>query len=129
VLGDPDQPRTYTYIPDIGEGLAVLGEHPDAPGEIWHLPNDPATRTTRELVDMIFKLAGQSRSRLRRMPPLLLRSLSLINPSKCSTNSRNRISSTATKSRTSWGSQQLPSMRPSPETLQAYSPEQSPAVR
>jgi hypothetical protein len=27
VLGDPDQPHTYTYIPDIGEGLAVLGEH------------------------------------------------------------------------------------------------------
>jgi nucleoside-diphosphate-sugar epimerase len=34
VLGDPDQPHTYTYIPDIGEGLAVLGEHPDAPGEV-----------------------------------------------------------------------------------------------
>ena len=26
VLGDADQPHTYTYIPDIGEGLAVLGE-------------------------------------------------------------------------------------------------------
>jgi nucleoside-diphosphate-sugar epimerase len=80
VLGDPDQPHTYTYIPDIGEGLAVLGEHPDAPGEIWHLPNDPETRTTRELVDMIYKLAGQPRARLRAMPPLLLRGLSLINP-------------------------------------------------
>ena len=32
MLGDPDQPHTYTYIPDIGEGLAVLGEHPDAAG-------------------------------------------------------------------------------------------------
>jgi nucleoside-diphosphate-sugar epimerase len=45
VLGDPDQPHTYTYIPDIGE-------HPDAPGEVWHLPNDPDTRTTRQLVGM-----------------------------------------------------------------------------
>jgi nucleoside-diphosphate-sugar epimerase len=80
VLGDPDQPHTYTYVPDIGEGLAVLGEHPDAPGEVWHLPNDPETRTTRELVDMAFKLAGQPRSRLRRLPPMLLRSLSLFNP-------------------------------------------------
>jgi nucleoside-diphosphate-sugar epimerase len=80
VLGDPDQPHTYTYIPDIGEGLAVLGEHPDASGEIWHLPNDPETRTTRELVDTIFKLAGQPRARLRTMPPLLLRGLSLISP-------------------------------------------------
>jgi hypothetical protein len=26
VLGDPDQPHTYTYIPDVGEGLAVLGQ-------------------------------------------------------------------------------------------------------
>jgi len=41
VLGDPDQPHTYTYLPDIGEGLAVLGEHPDAAGQVWHLPNDP----------------------------------------------------------------------------------------
>ena len=46
VLGDADQPHTYTFIPDIGEGLAVLGEHPDAPGQVWHLPNDPDTRTT-----------------------------------------------------------------------------------
>lgn len=80
VLGDPNQPHSYTYIPDIGEGLAVLGEHPDAPGEIWHLPNDPDTRTTRELVDMIYKLAGQPNTRLRTLPPLLLRGLSLFNP-------------------------------------------------
>jgi nucleoside-diphosphate-sugar epimerase len=51
VLGDPDQPHTYTYIPDIGEGLAVLGEHSAAPGEVWHLPNDPHTRTTRQIVE------------------------------------------------------------------------------
>ena len=61
VLGDPDQPHTYTYIPDIGEGLAVLGEHPDAPGQVWHLPNDPDTRTTRQLVDLVYQLAGQPR--------------------------------------------------------------------
>jgi nucleoside-diphosphate-sugar epimerase len=43
VLGDPDQPHTYTYIPDIGEGLAVRGEHPHALGQVWHLPNDSNT--------------------------------------------------------------------------------------
>jgi nucleoside-diphosphate-sugar epimerase len=68
VLGDPDQPHTYTYIPDIGEGLAVLGEHPDAPGEVWHLPNDPDTRTTRRLVDTIYRLAGQPKTKLRSTP-------------------------------------------------------------
>ena len=59
VLGDLDQPHTYSYIPDIGEGLAVLGEHPDAPGQVWHLPNDPDTRTTRQLVDIVYHHAGQ----------------------------------------------------------------------
>jgi nucleoside-diphosphate-sugar epimerase len=80
VLGDADQPHTYTYIPDIGEGLAVLGEHPDAPGEVWHLPNDPDTRTTRQLVGIIYRQAAQSRTRLRSMPAPLLRALGVINP-------------------------------------------------
>jgi len=80
VMGDPDQPHTYTWIPDIGEGLAVLGEHPDAPGEVWHLPNDPETRTTRQLVETVYRLAGQPRARLRSMPPLLLRAVGLFNP-------------------------------------------------
>jgi nucleoside-diphosphate-sugar epimerase len=80
VLGDPDQPHTYTYVPDIGQGLAVLGEHPDAPGQVWHLPNDPETRTTRQLVDIAYRQAGQPRSKLRRLPPVLLRALGLVNP-------------------------------------------------
>jgi nucleoside-diphosphate-sugar epimerase len=80
VLGDPDQPHTYTYIPDIGEGLATLGEHPDAPGEVWHLPNDPDTKTTRQLVDMIYQHAGHPNGRFRAMPALLLRVLGLANP-------------------------------------------------
>ena len=80
VLGDPDQPHTYTYIPDIGEGLAVLGEHPDALGQVWHLPNDPDTRTTRQLCELAFQQAGASRVRLRQVPPLLLRLAALTNP-------------------------------------------------
>jgi nucleoside-diphosphate-sugar epimerase len=80
VLGDPDQPHTYTYVPDIGEGLAVLGEHPDAPGQVWHLPNDPDTRTTRQLVDLVYRQAGRPRGRLRRLPPVVLRALGLVDP-------------------------------------------------
>ena len=80
VFGDPDQPHTYTYLPDIGEGLATLGEHPDAPGEVWHLPNDPHTRTTRQLVDMIYQHAGHPHGKLRAMPALVLRVLGLANP-------------------------------------------------
>jgi nucleoside-diphosphate-sugar epimerase len=80
VLGDPDQPHTYTYIPDIGEGLAVLGENPDALGQVWHLPNDPDTRTTRQLCHLVFQQAGRSPARLRQVPPILLRLAGLTNP-------------------------------------------------
>jgi nucleoside-diphosphate-sugar epimerase len=79
VLGDPDQPHTYTYIPDIGEALAVLGEHPDALGQVWHLPNDPDTRTTRQLCELAFQQAGASPARVRQVPPLLLRLAALTN--------------------------------------------------
>lgn len=80
VLGDPGQPHTYTYLPDIGEALAVLGDHPDAPGQVWHLPNDPATRTTRQLVDLAYEEAGQPRAKVRGTPTLLLRALGVVNP-------------------------------------------------
>ena len=44
------------------------------------LPNDPDTHTTRRLVDIIYQHAGQSRSKVRAMPPFLLRTLGLANP-------------------------------------------------
>ncbi|MFF8381313.1 NAD-dependent epimerase/dehydratase family protein [Streptomyces sp. NPDC015661] len=80
VLGDPDQPHTYTFIPDIGEALALLGRHPDAPGRIWHLPNDPHTRTTRELVDLAHHATGRTgTARLRRMPTFALYAMGAVN--------------------------------------------------
>jgi len=80
VLGDPDQPHTYSYIPDIAAGLAILGEHPDAPGKVWHLPNDPRTRTTRQLLDLAYQAAGHPRARLQRVPVLALRAFGLFRP-------------------------------------------------
>ena len=94
VLGDPDQPHTYTYLPDIGEGLATLGEHPEAPGEVWHLPNDPRTRTTRQLVQVIYRLAASPRpssAALRHscFEPWASPTPRSGNCSSCSTSSRN----------------------------------------
>ena len=80
VLGDPDQLQTHTYLPDIWEALAVLGSHPDAVGQVWHLPNDPVTRPTRALVDIVHRLAGRSGARLRGTPPWALRLAGPLNP-------------------------------------------------
>jgi nucleoside-diphosphate-sugar epimerase len=35
LAGDPDQPHTYSYVPDIGRGLVVLGEREEALGQAW----------------------------------------------------------------------------------------------
>jgi len=78
VAGDPDQPHTYTYVPDIGEGLVVLGERDEALGRAWHLPN-PETVTTRRFVELVFEEAGGP-AKIQRAPKVLLRILGLFNP-------------------------------------------------
>jgi uncharacterized protein YbjT (DUF2867 family) len=78
VAGDPDQPHTYTYVPDIGRGLAILGEREEALGQVWHLPS-PETVTTREFVEMIFEEVGKP-ARVQAAPKILLRAIGLFNP-------------------------------------------------
>ncbi len=78
VIGDPDQPHTYTYAPDIGRGLVILGQHEEALGRAWHLPS-PKTVTTRELVGMTFA-EMDAPARMQVAPKLLLRALGLFNP-------------------------------------------------
>jgi nucleoside-diphosphate-sugar epimerase len=78
VAGDPDQPHTYTYAPDVGGGLVVLGEREEALGQVWHLPS-PETLTTREFVEMIFEEVGKP-ARIQAAPKILLRAMGLFNP-------------------------------------------------
>jgi nucleoside-diphosphate-sugar epimerase len=78
LAGDPDQPHTYTYVPDIGKGLVILGEREEALGQAWHLPS-PETLTTREFVEMIFEEVGKP-ARVQVAPKILLRAIGLFNP-------------------------------------------------
>jgi nucleoside-diphosphate-sugar epimerase len=78
VAGDPDQPHTYTYVPDIGRGLVILGEREEALGQVWHLPS-PETVTTRRFVEMIFEEVGKP-ARVQAAPKILLRAIGLFNP-------------------------------------------------
>ena len=78
VAGDPDQPHTYTYAPDIGKGLVILGEREEALGRAWHLPS-PETVTTRQFVEMIFEEVGRP-ARVQAAPKIVLRALGLFNP-------------------------------------------------
>jgi len=78
VIGDPDQPHTYTYLPDIGKGLVNLGEREEALGRAWHLPS-PETVTTRQFVEMIFEEVGKP-ARVQATPKIMLQALGLFNP-------------------------------------------------
>jgi len=46
---------------------------------VWHLPNDPNTDTTRQLVDLVFQQAGQLGTRRRQLKLLLIRVAAVTN--------------------------------------------------
>lgn len=78
LLGDPDLPHTYSYVPDIAAGLATLGTDPRAVGQAWHLPG-PRTVSTRGIVELVAGYLGDE-VRIRRAPTTLLRAAGLVNP-------------------------------------------------
>ena len=77
-IGNPDLPHTYSYVPDIAAGLAILGTDARAIGQVWHLPGPP-TVTTREILDLLAGVVGH-RVRIRSIPKLALRALGLASP-------------------------------------------------
>ncbi len=77
VLGDPDQPHTFSYIPDIGAGLATLGVSDQADGRAWHLPN-AETVSTRTFIDCVYGAAG-TRGKVKAMPRLMVNLVALFN--------------------------------------------------
>ena len=53
LVGNIDVPHTHTYVSDFGRALFILGEHDEADGQAWHVPNDKPRVTQREMVQMI----------------------------------------------------------------------------
>jgi nucleoside-diphosphate-sugar epimerase len=58
LIGRTDLPHTHTYVNDFGRALVILGEHAEADGQAWHVPNDQPTITQGELVRMFAEEAG-----------------------------------------------------------------------
>jgi nucleoside-diphosphate-sugar epimerase len=57
-LGNIDLRHSYSYMPDVAKGLAVLGEREEALGRDWLLPVAPAI-TTRDMLRIIGQEIGQ----------------------------------------------------------------------
>jgi nucleoside-diphosphate-sugar epimerase len=76
-MGQPDTLHTYSYVPDIGRNLVLLGSRDEAYGRVWHLPNPP-TRTTRQVIaDVYAALDRPARVTVVKRP--MLRAIGLFN--------------------------------------------------
>ncbi|MFG3340005.1 NAD-dependent epimerase/dehydratase family protein [Glycomyces sp. NPDC048151] len=58
-MGEPDQPHTVNYLPDVAAGLVTLGENPKADGYAWHLPVGPPL-TGSEFLELVWQAAGRT---------------------------------------------------------------------
>lgn len=75
VLGNPDLPHTYSYMPDIGKALVMLGAAEQALGQVWHIPS-ATTVTTRQFLQLVGEAIGQP-VHVQTVPKLLLQGLGL----------------------------------------------------
>jgi nucleoside-diphosphate-sugar epimerase len=78
VMGNPDQPHSYSYTPDVAAALVTLGTATGTTGEIWHLPVADA-RTTRQIVEHVYQAAGHP-PRILAAGRTTLRALGLVKP-------------------------------------------------
>jgi nucleoside-diphosphate-sugar epimerase len=77
-LGDPEQLHSYSYTPDVAEGLITLATREEALGKVWHLPVAPA-ETTRALVERTMRALGLQ-PKIRRAPDFALKLMGLFSP-------------------------------------------------
>lgn len=79
LMGRTDQVHTYTYAPDIGPALALLGTDPRADGQVWHLPTSAEQWTGAEWARAAAAAFGVP-AKYQATPTFMLRLLGLFNP-------------------------------------------------
>lgn len=55
-LGRDDVPHSYTYTPDAGKAMYLLGQDPSSDNQVWHMPTYNPALTGKEYIELI---AGQ----------------------------------------------------------------------
>jgi nucleoside-diphosphate-sugar epimerase len=78
VVSNIDLPHSWSYTPDVAEGLLQLGLHPELDGQTLHLPVLPP-RSGRVMLTALAAELGTP-LRIRRMPSTVFRALGWINP-------------------------------------------------
>jgi nucleoside-diphosphate-sugar epimerase len=76
IVGDPDQPHSMTYVPDVARALMTVADTADAFGEAWNVPNAP-DRTVRDLLELFATAVGKP-LKIQVMPKALMTALGLV---------------------------------------------------
>jgi len=56
-LGNAACLHNFTFVPDAGKAMALLGQHPESDNQIWHLPTPPSV-PGKELIQIAAKVFG-----------------------------------------------------------------------
>ncbi|MCC5809648.1 MAG: NAD-dependent epimerase/dehydratase family protein [Ectothiorhodospiraceae bacterium] len=78
-IGNPRAVHTFTYTPDAGRALAVLGNSAGAYGQTWHVPTTREPLTGEDFVRLACECAGRP-YKLQVAPSWMLRVMGLLNP-------------------------------------------------
>lgn len=79
VVGDPDVPRSWAYLPDVAATLATLGTDERALGRPWHVPSGPS-RSQRQALSDLAAAMGAPEPRVTAIPWPVLRAVGLAVP-------------------------------------------------
>ena len=77
---DAHTKRSLIWTPDASRALGLIGNTPDAYGQTWHLPIDPARPTYAQMVETASQILGREIS-YRTMPRLAFKVAALFNTS------------------------------------------------
>jgi nucleoside-diphosphate-sugar epimerase len=78
VVGDPDVPRGWSYLPDVAATLVVLATDDRALGRAWHVPS--TIRSQREAVTDLATALGLDAPKVSGMPWPVLRAVGVAVP-------------------------------------------------
>ncbi|MEV0418866.1 NAD-dependent epimerase/dehydratase family protein [Streptosporangium canum] len=77
--GDPAQPHSWTYVPDVARALVTAATDDRSWGRAWHVPTAPAM-SAREVAERLCALAGVPDPGVKVMPHWLIRAAGTVSP-------------------------------------------------
>ncbi|WP_445155952.1 NAD-dependent epimerase/dehydratase family protein [Arthrobacter sp. Hor0625] len=79
VLGSPDQPHSFTYVPDLAAAMIAAAADPALWNRVWHAPTGPAL-SQRQLAAAFAAAAGAGSPKVAALPGAALRIMGALLP-------------------------------------------------